>query len=541
MKKGFIWVGLCAVLFSACCNKNTCIISNDDTIMGYAKVELKPDLSKFSETEKQMLAYLCDAADIMDDLFWKEAYNGDKKALLEGIKNDTLRKFAVINYGPWDRLDGNKPFLPNVEPKPAGANFYPADMTKEEFEAFEDPNKTSLYTLIRRDENGKLVAVWYHEAFKEEVEAAAVLLEKAAELAEDEGFKNYLNLRAKAFRTDDYLESDMAWMDVKTAKFDFIVGPIENYEDGLYGYKAAHESFLLIKDMDWSKKLVKFAAMLPGLQKNLPVAPEYKKEMPGLESDMNVYEAILYRGDCNAGGKTIAINLPNDERVHISKGTRKLQLKNAMQAKFIKILLPISDVVIDPEQRQFIKFNSFFENVTFHEVAHGMGVKNTINNKGTVRQALKETYSTIEEVKADIMGLYLVDQLNQMGELTEGTVEENYLTFFAGIFRSVRFGAASAHGKANMLCFNYYAKEGVFTRTAEGVYTVDIDKMKKATTSLMAAILKAQAEGDYEFCKKWIAEESIVKPDLQADLAKIAKANIAKDIYFVQGKDVLGL
>ncbi|MDE6113056.1 MAG: Zn-dependent hydrolase, partial [Bacteroidales bacterium] len=339
-------------------------------------------------------------AEIMDELFWLEAYGPDKEAFLAAIDNDTLRLFADINYGPWSRLDDNAPFIEGVGAKPAGAGFYPTDMTKAEFEALDDVAKTSGYTVLRRDENGNLVVKYYHEAFAEQIEKAAGLLEKAAALCDHEGFKNYLNLRAKALRTDDYFESDMAWMDVKDYKFDFVVGPIENYEDALFGYKNAHESFLLIKDADWSAKLDKFAALLPDLQKSLPVEDKYKAETPGLESDMNVYDAVLYRGDCNAGGKTIAINLPNDERVHIQKGTRKLQLKNAMKAKFDRIMMPIAEVVMTPEQKEKVAFNSFFENVTFHEVAHGMGVKNTINGKGTVRQALKEAYATIAEAKA---------------------------------------------------------------------------------------------------------------------------------------------
>ncbi len=531
--------GLCALfVFTGCCSKKK---TQPEVVMGFAKVPLTADLSGLTADEKQMLTYLCDAAEIMNDLFWLEAYGPDKDAFLAAIDNDTLRTFADINYGPWSRLDDNAPFIEGYGAKPAGAGFYPTDVTKEEFEALEDDAKTSGYTVLRRDENGRLVVKYYHEAFAEQIEKAADLLEKAAALCDNEGFKNYLNLRAKALRTDDYFESDMAWMDVKDYKFDFVVGPIENYEDALFGYKNAHESFLLIKDADWSAKLDKFAALLPDLQKNLPVEDKYKAETPGLESDMNVYDAVLYRGDCNAGSKTIAINLPNDERVHIQKGTRKLQLKNAMKAKFDRIMMPIAEVVMTPEQKEQVAFNSFFENVTFHEVAHGMGVKNTINGKGTVRQALKETYATIEEAKADIMGLYLVDRLHEMGELDESAVEQNYITFFAGIFRSVRFGAASAHGKANMLCFNYMADRGVFSRSEDGLYTVDVEKMKAATASLLADILKVQAEGDYDGVAAWIAEKSVVNADLQADLDRIAGADIPKDIYYEQGKCVLGL
>ncbi len=543
MKNVLFCAGMSALLLSSCGNKQSqpAPKADDGTVMGFARVELKTDLSRFSDTDKKMMAYLCDAAELMDQIYWKQAFTGDKDAFLKGIQNDTLRRFAEINYGPWERLNGNQPFIEGYGQKPLGANFYPADMTKEEFDALKDPNKASLYTMIRRDEKGKLKVIWYHDFFKEEVDKAAALIDSAAALASDPGFKKYLGLRAKALRTDDYFESDLAWMDAKTSEIDFVVGPIENYEDALNGYKAANESFLLIKDPEWSAKLAKYSAMLPQLQKDLPVDAKYKAEMPGTDSDLNVYDVVLYRGDCNAGSKTIAINLPNDERVHIQKGTRKLQLKNAMKAKFDKILLPISEIVMDPAQQDMVDFNCFFENVTFHEVAHGMGVKNTINGKGTVRSALKETYSTIEEAKADIMGLYLVDQLYQMGEMSGADVDKNYITFFAGIFRSVRFGAASAHGKANMLCFNFMKEHGAFTRSAEGVYTVDLPKMKEATKALLAEILKYQAEGDYAGVQKWIAEKSVILPELQQDLDRIAAADIAKDIYYVQGKSVLGL
>ncbi len=542
MKKVFLFAGMSALLLSSCGDKQTGSKATDDgTVMGYARVELKSDLSRFSDNDRKMMAYLCDAADIMNDLFWQQAFTGNKDQLLSAIQDDTLRKFAEINYGPWDRLDGNKPFINGYVQKPLGANFYPGEMTTEEFEALKDPDKTSLYTMIRRDDKGKLQVIWYHDFFKNEIEKAASLLEQAAALATDAGFKEYLTKRARALRTDDYFESDLAWMDAKTSEIDFVIGPIENYEDAMFGYKAAYESFLLIKDPEWSAKLAKFSSLLPDLQRGLPVDEKYKAEMPGTDSDLNVYDVILYRGDCNAGSKTIAINLPNDERVHIQKGTRKLQLKNAMKAKFDKILMPISEIVMTPQQQEMVDFNSFFENVTFHEVAHGLGVKNTINGQGTVRSALMETYSTIEEAKADIMGLYIVDQLHKQGEMGDADVDRNYITFFAGIFRSVRFGAASAHGKANMLCFNWMKDNGAFTRSDKGVYTVDVEKMKEATVSLMAQILKYQAEGDYEAVKEWIDTKSVISPELQQDLDRIAAADIAKDIYFVQGKSVLGL
>lgn len=506
----------------------------------YATFELMSDLSHLSENQKQMLVHLFEASKIMNKVFWKQAY-GDKEELLEKYGGEDTIKFIKINYGPWDRLNGNEAFLPGYGAKPKGANFYPADMSVEEFENWDDPDKKSLYTLIRRDENGDLQSVWYSEAYQEEFTKAAELLKKAAELAASEDFKKYLNMRAEALLSNEYQPSDFAWMDMKDNDIDLVFGPIENYEDQLFGYKAACEAFILIKDKEWSDKLAKYAKFLPQLQKELPVEPKYKKETPGSDADLNAYDAIYYAGDCNAGSKTIAINLPNDEEVQLKKGTRKLQLKNSMQAKFDKILLPISEIVIDPEQRKHVTFDAFFANTMFHEVAHGMGIKMTITGEGTVREALKESYSSIEEGKADIMGLYLVTKLFEMGEYDKGELMDNYVTFFAGIFRSSRFGAASAHGKANMMRFNYFLEQGAFLKNEDGTYSVDFEKMKEAMITLMQKILKIQGEGDYESARQWVEAEGIVKQQFREDLDRINSANIPVDIVFKQGPEVVGL
>jgi hypothetical protein len=348
-------------------------------------------------------------------------------------------------------------------------------------------------------------------------------------------------MRADALLSNQYQPSDYAWMEMKQSNIDFVVGPIENYEDQLFGCKAAHESFVLVKDPVWSAQLEKFNALLPELQAGLPVAPEYKSEMPGTDADMNVYDAIHYAGDCNAGSKTIAINLPNDPEIHLAVGSRKLQLKNSMKAKFDNILMPIAGMMIDESQRQYITFDAFFENTTFHEVSHGMGVKNTISGKGTVREALKEQFSAIEEAKADIMGLYLVTKLYEMGEITSGEVMNNYVTFFAGIFRSSRFGAGSAHGKANMLAMKYFADNGAFLYQDNGYYKVNFEEMKKAVESLVGKILTLQGNGDYEAVKAWVESDGVMTESLRRDLDKVNAAGIPVDIVFKQGKEVLGL
>lgn len=506
----------------------------------FAPFKLTSDISHLSVKEKQILAILFDVADIMDELFWMQAM-GPKDAFLARIQDETTRKFAIVNYGPWDRLDGNNSFISGIGAKPEGANFYPVDMTKEEFEAYNDPNKGSLYTIIRRNADGTLRTIWYHQAYETQLKKASELLKQAAALAEDAGLKKYLELRADALLTSNYQPSDFAWMEMRNSNIDFVVGPIENYEDALFGYKAAFESYILIKDPVWSARLVKYAAMLPDLQRGLPVKDEYKTEIPGSDADLNAYDVVYYAGDCNAGSKTIAINLPNDEEVQLKSGSRKLQLKNAMQAKFDKIMVPIADLLIDPAQRKHVTFNAFFENTMFHEVAHAMGVKNTINGKGPARTALKEMYSSIEEGKADIMGLYLVTKLYEMGELTEGEVMDNYVTFFAGTFRSSRFGAASAHGKSNMMRFNFFREEGAFTRNEAGTYTVDFEKSKAAMEKLVQKIVYIQGDGDYEAAKSWVETEGIVKPFLQTDLDRINSSGIPVDVVFEKGKTTLGL
>ncbi|WP_443901159.1 dipeptidyl-peptidase 3 family protein [Odoribacter laneus] len=507
----------------------------------YAEFTLTTDTSTLTENEKQVIPLLMKAADVMEVIYWQNAY-GNRAALLDTVQDPYLAKYIAINYGPWDRLNGNAPFIPGVQAKPLGANFYPTDMTTEEFEALKDSRKTDWYSVLRRDENGNLKVVPFHEAYPAETAQAADLLKQAAALTEDAELKNYLNLRAAALLSDDYLASDLAWMDMKNNTLDIVIGPIETYEDALFGYKASHSGQVLVKDKDWSKKLALYAGYLPKLQENLPVEAAYKKEKANANPDMNVYEVIYYAGDCNAGSKNIAINLPNDPRVHAAKGSRKLQLKNAMQAKFDNILVPISQLVITPEQQKHIRFDAFFENTMFHEVAHGLGIKYTLKNKQDIRTALKDNYTSIEEGKADILGLYCITKLAEWNVLENKDLMDNYVTFIAGIFRSCRFGAASAHGKANMMQFAHFIESGAITQDPEtGYYTVNFEKMKADITAIAREYITLEGDGNYEKATQLIQEKGIVSPALQKDLDKIANAGIPKDIFFKQGAEVLGL
>lgn len=507
----------------------------------YATVKLTADLSHFDANQKQMIGLLVQAADSMNALYWKQAW-GDKSALMQKIHDPAVREFAEINFGPWDRLDNDKPFVAGIGPRPPAVQFYPADMTKAEFEQSPLKDKTSLYTLLRRDAKGDLITVPYHVAYKPELEKTAGLLRQAATLARDKDFAKYLDMRADALLSDDYQPSDFAWMAMKNNPVDIVIGPIETYEDQLFGYKASYESYVLIKDKAWSARLARFAKYLPELQRGLPVADKYKAEKPGSDADLNAYFAVYYGGDANVGAKTIAINLPNDEQVQLKQGTRRLQLENVMQAKFDKIMLPIAHELIAEDQQKNLSFDAFFQNTMFHEVAHGLGIKETIDGKGTVRKALKDQASSFEEGKADILGLYMVTRLAEKGELDKSKLMDNYVTFLAGILRSVRFGASDAHAKANMVRFNFFMQHGAISRDeTTGRYRVDFDKMTAAMNALSARLLTIQGDGDYAAAKQLTDQMGSVGPTLAADLKRLDTAHIPVDIRFDQGLGVLGL
>lgn len=548
MKKIFIISSILAAIIIAvpgCKNNKPAaeeeISEMERKVNEFAFVELTaPELiAQLSEKEKQMIPIFIEIAQIMDDLFWKQTF-GDR-TILDTITDPATLDFVKINYGPWERLNSDKAFVEGFGTKPLGCQYYPENMTLEEFKAFNDPDKESQYTVLRRDEEGKLKVVWYRDEYKEEINKVCELLDQAIELAEDVGMKNYLLARKKAFQTDDYFASDLAWMDMKESKIDFIVGPIENYDDKLLETKASYEAFILIKDQKRSDDLAKFVSFLPQLQKELPCAPEYKTFVPGTSSDLNVYNAVYYGGDCNSGSKTIAINLPNDNRVAATKGTRRLQLRNSMEAKFNKILFPIGELMVTPEQQKHLKFDAFFWNVTFHEVAHGLGIKVTVKDKKDVDLMLKDEKTSWEEAKADILGLFMVTKLIDMGEITNITKEDAIVTYIAGILRSVRFGASSSHGKANMMCYNFMEQHGAFTRNAEGQYVIDFEKALQAMNDWANTIITTQGDGNYEFAKSFRAENGTIKPALQQDLDKINQAGIPRDIRFKQGLEQLGL
>ena len=544
MKKIIVICMAFVALFSACSKQSSKEVKDmtltlEQKVKQYSEVELKTDISFLSESEKEVLGLMIDVAQIMDDIYWIQAY-GDKNEMLS-LTDPWQKEFALINYGPWDRMADWKPFIPNAKVKRPGVNFYPADMTKEEFEALQDPDKNSQYTVIKRGPDGKLYVKGYYEEYKEHLDKAIALMEKAAKITENKGLKNYLEKRIIALKTNQYFDSDMAWMDMKDSNLDFVIGPIENYDDELFGLKTSFEAFVLVKDLEWSKKLSRYTKFLPELQKNLPVDAKYKQEKPGTESDLNVYDVVYYGGDCNAAGKTIAINLPNDEKVQLKKGSRRLQLKNAMQAKFDAIVVPIAKQVMNPEQMKQVNFNAFFSDVTFHEVAHGLGIKTVVGSTTPVRKALGSEYSAYEEAKADVLGLYMISELIKKGEVTDLTEEECIATYVAGLFRSIRFGVTEAHGRANILCFNYFEKNGAFTRDAKGIYTINYDKAKECIRSWAKFLIEMEGNGDMMAAAKYSKANAVISKTLQQDLDKINSQGIPVDVRFNQGRKVLGL
>ena len=545
MKKLIVFVMTLTTLIGATAQVKKIDVKRTDIkqkVTELAEFKLTSDLVEtLTENERELVKIFIEIGRVMDDIYWDEYFGNDNRAKLASVKDPALRAFAEIHYGAWDRLDSERPFLPGYKERPAGCNFYPVDMTEKEFAALKDPEKESQYSVIRRDDKGNLYVLPYHKAFAKELEKVDNLLEQAIGLAENDGLRSYLEARRKAFRTDDYFESDMVWMDMKDSRLDFVVGPIENYDDGLKGRKCSHEAFVLIKDEKWSEDLSKFAALLPEMQKLLPCEEKYKKEVPGTDCDINVYDVVYYAGDCNAGSKTIAINLPNDERVQLKKGSRRLQLKNAMQAKFDNIMIPIARLMISEKQVDKVTFNAFFGNTCYHEVAHGLGIKQTITGRGPCRQALGSLYSAWEEAKADVCGLFLTEQLIEKGYITNSTIEENYVTFIAGLLRSVRFGATEAHGVANIMCYNFFKEHGAFSRDKAGKYIINVERARKAAREWAAPVITMEGDGDINAAKAYTEKNGKISPELQKDLDRIRDANIPRDIVYLQGAEVLGL
>ncbi len=498
----------------------------------FAPVEISVPWDKLNSKQKEALKWLYGAARMMDEAFLVQVspYNLKLRGEVEKTGVPELQRFFRINYGPWDRLAGDEPVLVDF-PKPPGAGFYPEDMTKEEFEEWlrEHPEDResfeSNFTVIRRSKGGALEAVPYSKAFAGYLKRAAEYMQNAAVLVDNESLARFLRLRAKAFLTDDYYESDIAWMDVKDNVIDVTIGPYEVYEDRLFNYKAAFEAFICIRDAEESKKLEVLKDYLVKMERNLPIDDRYKNFERGLHSPISVVTEVYSAGDTRAGVQTLAFNLPNDERVREAKGSKKVMLKNISEAKFNMILRPIAERVLDKNQLQYLTFEAYFNHTLLHEFSHGLGpgrITLSDGTKTTVNKALKETYSAVEEAKADVVGQYNYYYLIDEGLFPERMMRETAVTFLGGFFRSVRFGIEEAHGKANMVAFNYLKEKGVYSKDpGTGYWRVDFEKVRGAITDLAREILMIQALGDYEKAKAFLEKYGEMGEDVRESLSRL--------------------
>ncbi len=518
-----------------------------EKIERFAPTELKYDSSLLDERQKIVVEKLYQAAKVMDELFLDQVYSKNNEIKATLMAQDTeeaklqLELFKIM-FGPFDRLEHDAPFI-GTDKKPDGANFYPEDMTKEEFENYIKNNPgdekafTSEFTVIRRVD-GKLVAIPYSEYYKDKLTEASKLLKEAAEYADNPTLKKYLNSRADAFLSNDYYQSDMDWMDLKDHAIEVVIGPYEVYEDGLFNYKAAFECFLTLKDPAESKKLDVFKSYLRDMEIHLPIPDEHKNFDRGSESPLAVVNEIFTAGDTKAGVQTLAFNLPNDERVRQAKGSKKVMLKNVQEAKYDKILIPIAEIVLDPDQLQYVTFEAFFNHTLMHEMSHGIGpgfIK--IDGRDTeVKKELKETYSTLEECKADILGMYNNIFMIDKEVFPETFANETWVTFLAGTFRSVRFGINEAHGGGNAIIYNYLLEKGAYEYNEETQKVkVNFEKINPVLEELANIVLMIQAKGDYQGAKDLIAKYVVNSPSMQTLRDKLSELPTdIKPIYEIE-------
>ncbi|HQF42519.1 MAG TPA: peptidase [Ignavibacteriaceae bacterium] len=520
-----------------------------EKIAKFVPVEIQYDETLLTDREKIVLEKLYRASQIIDEIFLEQVYSKNDLIKSELTKSeDELSKLQLeyfnIMFGPFDRLEDNAPFI-GTDKKPLGADFYPEDMTKDEFEKWinDNPNDeksfTNEFTMIRR-EDGKLVAIPYSEYFKDKLTEASKYLKEAAEFADNPSLKKYLISRADAFLSNDYYQSDMDWMDLKDHSIEIVIGPYEVYEDEMFNYKASFESFVTIKDPVETKKLEVFAKYLNDIEKNLPLDEKHKNFSRGSESPIVVVNEVFTAGDSKAGVQTLAFNLPNDERVRQAKGSKKVMLKNVHEAKFEKLLQPIAEIVLEPEQLKYVTFNAFFNHTLMHEMSHGVGpgfIK--LNGKNTeVKKELKETYSTIEECKADILGMYNNMFMIEKGVYPKESEDEILVTFLAGAFRSMRFGISEAHGGGNAIIYNYLLEKGayVFDENTQKV-KVDFEKIHPALKDLANLILTIQAEGNHQGAKDLIAKYAVNSPSIEMLRKKLNNLPVdIKPVYEIEEK-----
>ncbi len=500
----------------------------------FAPTEITADVAKLSPNDRKVLARLVEASQIIDGIFLRQAWAGNPSMLLN-LAGDTSPAgrarlhYFLINKGPWSRLDHNGPFVLGAPQKPEGAGFYPLDATKAEIESWikslpaaEQQRAKGFFTVVRREADKKLTLVPYNIEYEGELTRAAALLREAAAAASEPTLKRFLTARAEAFLTNDYYQSDVAWMEL-TGAIEPTIGPYEVYEDEWFNYKAAFESFITVQDEAESAKLEKFSGQLQDIENHLPIDPKYRNPKLGALSPMVVANEIFCAGDANHGVQTAAFNLPNDERVTREKGSKRVMLKNVQDAKFAKTLVPISKIVLSPNDQKDLSFDAFFTHIVVHELMHGLGPHDvTVNGrKSTVREELRDTYSALEEAKADISGLFAIQYMIDKGVLPKSLERPLYTTYLASSFRTIRFGTSEAHGRGMVVQFNYLLDHGGFVANPGGTFAVNMDKIKAGVEGLTREIMTIQAEGNYEKAKALLPHPGSIKPEVEQALNKM--------------------
>ncbi len=517
----------------------------------YAPVDIGADLTGLPESERRALARLVEAGYVMDALFLRQVWSGNEAVLLELLTDATplgkarLHEF-LINKGPWSRLDHNAPFVPGVPPKPDGANYYPLGATKAEIEAWLGQlspagrnGATGFFTTIRRAPDGTLRILPYSVEYQGELARAAALLREAAALTADKTLKRFLTTRAEAFAWNTYYESDVAWMELDSA-IEPTIGPYEVYEDEWFNFKAAFEAFITVRDSAESAKLSKFGSELQDIENHLPIDPTLRNPKLGGMAPIRVVNVVLAAGDGNRGVQTAAYNLPNDERIVREKGAKRVMLKNVQEAKFNKVLLPISRVVLSPADQKNVSFDAFFTHILMHELMHGLGPHEiTVGGRATtVRQELKETYSSIEEAKADVSGLFALQYLVDKGVIGKPMAETMYTTFLASAFRSIRFGVNEAHGRGIAIQLNTLLDAGAFVARPDGTFAVDQAKIKDAIVALTREIMTLEAAGDYAKAKALIEKMAVVRPEVKRALDRLGSVPVDIEPHFVTAEQL---
>ena len=517
----------------------------------FAPTEIRADLSKLSAADRKVLAKLVEASKIMDAIFLRQVWAGNEAMLIDLARDQSAEgrarlHYFLINKGPWDRLDHNKPFVPGAPAKPEAANFYPEGAAKADIERWmkslpdaERAKAVGFFTVIRRNGNS-YAAVPYSDVYREELAHAAALLREAASLSAEPTLKNFLTKRAAAFLSNDYYDSDVAWMELKGA-IEPTIGPYEVYEDEFFNYKAAFESFITVQDQEESAKLQKFAGQLQDIENNLPIDPKYRNPKLGGLAPIVVVNEVFAAGDANRGVQTAAFNLPNDERVVQEKGAKRVMLKNVQDAKFAKTLVPISKIVLTAADQNDVAFDAFFMQIVVHELMHGLGPNQiTVNGrKTTVRQEIKEAYSYLEEAKADISSLFAIQHMIDKGVLPKSLEKPLYTTYLASAFRSIRFGVAEAHGRGVAVQFNHLLDAGGFVAHNDGTFGVDLAKVKAGVASLTHDIMTIQARGDYAKAIALRDRLGVVRPPVQRALDKMAAIPVDIEPMFTTAAELL--